>query len=60
MAETIFEGKPTERALNIDIRNELTKSSFFDVNGNTVTMNELLGKPSASGVSVVVFLRSLG
>jgi hypothetical protein len=60
MADTIFEGKPTERALNLDIRQEVAKSSFFTVNGDTVTMNELLGEPSSSGVSVVVFLRSLG
>jgi|Transcript_24425 hypothetical protein len=60
MADTIFEGKPTERALNLDIRQEVAKSSFFSVNGDTVTMNELLGEPSSCGVSVVVFLRSLG
>lgn len=58
---TIYEGKPTERALNLDIRQEVRKSSFFDVNGNQVKMDELIGEPSsASGVSVVVFLRSLG
>ena len=59
-ANTVYEGKPTERALNLDIRNEIRKSSFFDVEGNSVTMDDLLGEPFQSGVSVVVFLRSLG
>jgi len=59
-ADTVYEGKPTERALNLDIREEVRKSSFFDVEGNFVTMDELIGEPSKSGVSVVVFLRSLG
>jgi hypothetical protein len=58
--DTIYEGKPTERALNLDIREEIRKSSFFDVEGNTVTMDKLIGEPSQSGVSVVVLLRSLG
>lgn len=60
-ADTIFEGKPTERAFNLDIRQAVAKSSFFNVNGNPINMNDLLGEPSqSSGVSVVVFLRSLG
>ena len=53
---TIFEGKPTERALSLNIRDEITKSSVLDVNGNSFHMNQLL----STGVSVVVFLRSLG
>jgi hypothetical protein len=53
---TIYEGKPTERALSLDIRNEITKSSFNDVNGNSLTMDQLF----SGRVSVVVFLRSLG
>jgi hypothetical protein len=53
---TIYEGKPTERALSLDIRDEITKSSFMDVNGNSLTMDQLF----SSRVSVVVFLRSLG
>jgi hypothetical protein len=53
---TIYEGKPTERAFSLDIRDEITKSSFMDVNGNSLTMDQLL----SGGVSVVVFLRSLG
>lgn len=60
-ANTVFEGKPTERAMNMDIRQEVRKSSFLDVNGNSLTIDELIGEPSQdSGVSVVVFLRSLG
>ena len=58
--DTIYEGKPTERALALNIREEIRKSSFFDVEGNTVCMDDLIGEPSSSGVSVVVFLRSLG
>lgn len=53
---TIYEGKPTEQALSLDIRNEITKSSFKDVNGNSLTMDQLF----SGRVSVVVFLRSLG
>jgi hypothetical protein len=53
---TIFEGKPTERALSFNIRDEISKSSFLDVNGNSLNINQLL----SGHVSVVVFLRSLG
>lgn len=57
---TTFEGKPTERAMNMDLREQVRKGSFFNVNGDSVTIDELIGTPSESGVSIVVFLRSLG
>lgn len=58
--EVRFEGKPSERAKKLNLREAMRQSSFLDVNGNERNMDDLIGGPSEGSVSIVVFLRSLG
>lgn len=59
--ETIFSGKPSNKARAINPREEIRQKTLFSVNGEQVTMDELIGGPSEEQeVSIVVFLRSLG
>jgi hypothetical protein len=58
--ETVFSGKPSEIARTSNPREAIRKKTFFSVNGDEVTMDDLIGKPSEEQISVVVFLRSLG
>mmetsp|Transcript_23760 Transcript_23760/g.42892 ORF Transcript_23760/g.42892 Transcript_23760/m.42892 type:complete len:112 (+) Transcript_23760:374-709(+) len=53
----ILDGKPSDRARSIDPRQAIRNASFLNLNGGTVTFDEIL---DPSGVSVVVFLRSFG
>jgi len=56
---TITSGKPSKKALSINPREEITKSTVFTLNGEVITMNQLLPS-NDDGVSIVVFLRSFG
>lgn len=57
----IFQGKPTDRAKNLDARQVLSQHSVQNALGETIPMDNLLhGKNPEDGVSIAVFLRSLG
>jgi hypothetical protein len=58
--DVIYSGDPSDRSKSIDARQSVRKSNFYRVSGEPVLMDDLLGEPETSGVSVVVFLRSLG
>lgn len=58
--ETVFSGKPSEIARGLNPREAVRDIPFFSVNGDVVTMDDVIGKPGEEKVSVVVFLRSLG
>lgn len=54
--EVIMAGKPTDMAKSVNAREVIGKHSVFSAKGEQVSLNELVG----DGVSIVVFLRSLG
>jgi hypothetical protein len=59
-ADVIFGGDPSDRAKGIDARQAIRNSNIYRVSGEPVLMDDLLGEPETSGVSIVVFMRSLG
>jgi hypothetical protein len=59
-AEVMFAGDPSNNAKNINARQVIRNTPFCRVSGEPVCMDDLLGEPETSGVSIVVFLRSLG
>ena len=58
--ETIFSGKPSEIARGSNPREAIRQSSIFSVDGEEVTIDDLIGVPSEDQISIVIFLRSLG
>lgn len=54
---TIYSGKPPNKARTIDPRQVIATKPIYTVNGDPTNMDELIG---TSGTSIVVFLRSLG
>jgi len=58
--QVLFSGKPSDAARDLDARQAIVGSSVLSVNRDEVKMDDLIGAPSKNGVSVVVFLRSLG
>lgn len=59
-ADVQYAGEPSDRAKSLDARQAIRKGAFYRVSGEPVDMDELLGEPQESGVSICVFLRSLG
>jgi len=57
---TIFSGKLSDTARSLNFREEIRKCSIFSVDGQSKSMDELVGKPNDGTTSTVVFLRSLG
>lgn len=55
--DTIYSGKPSDRARSLDARRAIASATIFSVNGDPTSINELIG---TRGSAVVVFLRSLG
>jgi hypothetical protein len=59
--EPVVSGKPSPIALARNPREAIQSGAIFSVDGERKTMDDIIGLPSDdSGVSVVVFLRSLG
>ena len=60
--DVIMLGKPTPKAKAINARQVLSQHSVKNTLGQEIRMDELLasGDTTQSGVSIVVFLRSLG
>lgn len=54
---TIFSGKPSDMARNLNPREAIRSGSIFNLDAEEIRMDDLLGK---SPVSIVVFMRSLG
>ena len=63
-AQTLYSGKPSDRARNdINPREAIRQSTFQNLEGESVTMDDIIGPPTSeisSPTSIVVFLRSLG
>ena len=63
-AATLYSGKPSDRARNdINPREAIRQSTFQNLKGESVTMDDIIGPPTpdnTSPTSIVVFLRSLG
>ena len=57
---TQFSGKPSEKAQLLNARQAVRSSTFYTVNGQPTTMDDLIGPPENGQTSVVVLLRSLG
>ena len=59
---TIYSGKRSDKAMEVtDIRAAIRDRTFYTVNGESLTMDDIIGHPTDdSRVSVVVLLRSLG
>ena len=58
-----YSGDPPEEVRrDFDIRESLRYKNIFDIKGNTVTMDEILGEPDIprKAISIAVFFRSLG
>jgi len=53
-------GKPSDAARLMDPRVAISKGTFLALNGETVSMDDVLGDPKSAGLSLVVFLRSFG
>ena len=57
-ATTIMSGKPSEKAKDLDPRKAITKSPFYDIDGNVISsMDDVI---SSSSRALVIFLRSFG
>ena len=56
----MYAGDPSDRAKDINARQAIRNTKIYRVSGEAVLMDELLGEPDTSGVSIVVFMRSLG
>jgi hypothetical protein len=59
-ADVMFAGDPSDRAKGIDARQAIRNTKIYRVSGEPVLMDDLLGEPVSSGLSIVVFMRSLG
>jgi len=57
---TIFSGNPSNTAKSLNIQQAIRNGSIFNLNGEEVTMNGLLGRNNDNNLSIVIFLRSLG
>ena len=58
---TTYSGKPGSEALEIpDLRAAIQSPLIFNVNGERLRIDDVIGAPDDDLVSVVVFLRSLG
>jgi hypothetical protein len=61
LQETSFSGEPSYRARNeINLREAIRSRSIFSISGESLIMDDIIGDPSSSYLSIVVFLRSLG
>jgi hypothetical protein len=58
--DTLYSGKPSEIARQLNPREVIRKPSFLSVDGDKIYMDDLIGQPSEEQISVVVLLRSLG
>ena len=59
--EAILSGKPSVVAKTIDPRRAIRTKTLYNINGESTSMDEILGTPKAQqDPAVVVFLRSLG
>lgn len=58
--ETVYSGKPSESAMALDAREAIRNKRFLSVDGDSISMDDLIGKTNENKVSIVVFLRSLG
>jgi len=58
--ETLFSGKPSEVAKNLNAREAIRKQKIFSVSGEDLRIDDLIGTPADGKTSIVVFLRSLG
>jgi hypothetical protein len=58
--DTLYSGKPSEIARQLNPREAIRKHSFLSVDGDQVHMDDLIGQPSEEKISVLVLLRSLG
>mmetsp|Transcript_24114 Transcript_24114/g.66852 ORF Transcript_24114/g.66852 Transcript_24114/m.66852 type:complete len:112 (+) Transcript_24114:85-420(+) len=56
-APTVFSGKPSDIARDVNPRQAICTESIFSLESEEIQMDDLLGK---SPVSIVVLLRSLG
>lgn len=58
-----YSGDPPEEVkLDFDIRETLRHKNIYDILGNTVTIDDILGEPDTplTATSIAVFFRSLG
>jgi len=58
--DTLMSGNPSSRAKDLNPREAVRRSPLYTVDGAVTNMDNLIGEPSQSGVSIVVFLRSFG
>lgn len=58
--QTEFSGKTPVTARTLNHREAIREHPIYNVDGEPVTMDQLIGKPISNQISVVVFLRSLG
>ena len=57
----VYSGEPSDRAKSLDARQAIRASTFYNVNGDLVTFDQLIGTPESNTKPVIaVFLRSLG
>mmetsp|Transcript_28824 Transcript_28824/g.59020 ORF Transcript_28824/g.59020 Transcript_28824/m.59020 type:complete len:118 (-) Transcript_28824:804-1157(-) len=56
----VVSGAPSDLARSLDPRAALSQSTVLDLDGRPTTMDDILGAPTSSGTSLVVFLRSFG
>lgn len=62
-SDVVFSGEPSLKAKGLDLREAIRRDSVFDLNGNSVNFDDLIGEPgtkTGESVAVAVFLRSLG
>jgi hypothetical protein len=57
--KTIYSGKPSDDARNVDPRSVIGSLPIFSVHGESTSVNDQLGM-MYQGTSIVVLLRSLG
>lgn len=55
-----FSGQPSKRAQNLNPRMAIVGSTFYTLNGEPITMEQLLPLDDLKTVAIVVFLRSFG
>ena len=58
--QTEFSGKPPVTAQTLNHREAVREHRIYNLDGETVAMDQLIGEPTMNQISVVVFLRSLG
>jgi hypothetical protein len=58
--QVTFSGKVPETARTLNHREAVREHPIYNVDGESVTMDQLIGEPASDQVSIVVFLRTLG